>query len=220
MRILVLGSTGAIGAEIIRQALLDVRIGEVLALSRRKLNFEHPKLRVVLLADFNDHSSVAAELTAVDVCCCALGVSQTEVGDEKLYYTITHDYVLAAARALTGKNPAARFLFVSGMGTDPAGKSRVMWARVKGQTEMDLRALLGKKLVIFRPGYVYPIHRRDKALLLDTLSRPLYWFRALLPTLVTDTVEVARAMLAVAHGISDLSILKNREIRRAAKAVS
>ena len=52
---------------------------------------------------------------------------------------MTHDYLLNAARALkeagAGEGRAEdkpfRFVYVSGEGADPTGKSSQMWARVK-----------------------------------------------------------------------------------------
>ena len=216
MRVMVMGSTGAIGSEIIRQCLDDARITDVLAISRRALRIHHPKLRVAALTDFKDYSAILDDLSRVEFCFCALGVSQTQERDPTRYYEITHNYVMAAAEALNGRNPRARFFFVSGYGTDPTQKSKLYWARVKGETENDLRKLFGERLTIFRPGYVHPVHPREHFLLLDFLSRPLILFKPLLPWLVTDTVEVARAMIKIVAGDKSPALVENRDIRAAA----
>ncbi len=217
MRVLVLGSTGAVGSEVIRQCAADARVTDILAVSRTLLKVEDSKLRVFVLKDFLDYTSLAREFPSVDACLCALGVSQTEVSDPKLYYTITHDYVLAAARALHAANPRARFLFVSGMGADPSGKRPAMWSRVKGETENHLRDLLGSQLTVFRPGYIYPVHARERKLVLDTLSLPFWWFRKLLPSLVTSTIDVAQSMIQVGLEISQPAMLDNRAITATAR---
>ncbi|MFF5712537.1 hypothetical protein [Streptomyces sp. NPDC012756] len=64
-------------------------------------------------------------------------------------------------------------MYVSGEGTDPSGKSRQMWARVKGRTENDLRALR-MTAYMFRPGFVQLVD--------GTVSRaPLYCATAVRP---------------------------------------
>lgn len=45
MKIIVTGATGLVGAEVIRQALLDDKISEIIALTRRPLRVQHPKLK-------------------------------------------------------------------------------------------------------------------------------------------------------------------------------
>ena len=55
---------------------------------------------------------------------------------EEDYTELTYEYTLSAARALkeagagTAEKPF-RFVFISGEGADPTGKSGQMWARVK-----------------------------------------------------------------------------------------
>ena len=50
------------------------------------------------------------------------------------------------------------FVFVSGAGADSTGRGRVMWARVKGQTENALLALPFKGVYVFRPAAIQPLH--------------------------------------------------------------
>ncbi|WKE73512.1 hypothetical protein [Streptomyces sp. WP-1] len=48
---------------------------------------------------------------------------------------------MRAVEAQEHASPALAFVYVSGDGTDPTGKSRQMWARVTGRTENDLQVL-------------------------------------------------------------------------------
>jgi len=54
---------------------------------------------------------------------------------------ITVDYTVEFARVLRGSSPDAAFSFLSGSGADPTGRSRVPFARCKGEAE---KALLGQ----------------------------------------------------------------------------
>jgi hypothetical protein len=218
MRLLVTGATGAVGNEVVRQSLADRRIARVVALTRRPLAHADPRLDVTLLDDFGSSDAIAQVLPVVDACVYALGVSQVQVRDPDRYHAITHGFTLATARALAARSPQARFLFVSGQGADPTMRSRVRFARVKGETERDLGALLGDRLIVYRPGYIHPVRGRETVVWQDTLSRPLWWLRAVLPWLVTNTVEVAHALLHGALGAGLPRVLENRDIRAAARA--
>ena len=48
------------------------------------------------------------------------------------------------------------FVYISGMGTDSTEHGRVMWARVKGETENALLAMPFHAYAV-RPGFIQPI---------------------------------------------------------------
>jgi len=210
LTVLILGSTGVVGDAIVRAALEDDRIDSVIAVSRRPLTHQHPKLTVVIHPDFNNFAPLDARLASVDVVLCALGVSWYQAGGEQRYRQITHDYVMACARVASIANPAARFCFVSGQGASLT--SSQAWARIKAETEKDLEGIFGARLTVFRPGYVYPIFGREKAYWGDAIMRPFMPFRETLSRWITDSGEVARAVLYAAKGGSVPSPADNRAI--------
>jgi hypothetical protein len=58
-----------------------------------------------------------------------------------MYREITYAYTLSAARALLARSPSCTFHFLRGVGTDPAGRSRMMWARIKGEAKRALEGV-------------------------------------------------------------------------------
>jgi len=195
MRVLVMGATGAVGSEVVRQCVQDSRIERVVALTRRPITEKHPKLSELLHEDFFDYSTLLEEFSEIDICCCALGVSQVQVRDPQLYATITRDYVVNAALALKQANPEIVFVFVSGAGADATERSSVLWRKVKGETENRLREVLHDQLIVLRPAYIYPIRPRENAPWQERIWSPFYRLKKFMPRFVTDTVEVARAMV-------------------------
>ena len=159
MKLIVTGSTGTAGSELIRQAITDPDVEKITAISRRPLELSHPKLDVVLHHDFLDYSSLAEVFATHDACAWCLGISQSQV-NRQAYEAITHDYAVAAATQMFQANPAISFLFLSGQGADPSEKSRVIFSRIKGKTENDLRKIGFKNLYIIRPGGIKPVHLR------------------------------------------------------------
>ena len=215
MTALVLGSTGVVGDAIVRCALEDNRLDRVIAVARRPLAHHHPRLTVAIHKDFNDFAPLEGELATTDVVLCALGISWYQVRAERdrreaEYRRITHDYVVACARVASVANPAVRVCFVSGHGASPT--SAQAWARIKAETERDLEAMFGTRLTVFRPGYVHPVHGRETPYWGDTLMRPFMPFRAAMSRWMTDSDEVARAVLYAATGGSVPSPADNRAI--------
>jgi len=216
MRVLVLGPTGVVGDAIVREALADRRVEAVIAVSRRPLTHAHEKLQTVIHEDFSDFQPLAPVLANIDAVLCALGVSWYQAKNEAQYRTITHDYVLACARAASVANPAARFCFVSGQGA--SATSAQAWARIKAETERDLQAMFGSRLIVFRPGYIHPVYGRERPYWGDAVMRPLMPFRSFLKGLMTDSRQVAQAVLYAATGGSVPSPADNRAIIAAATA--
>jgi uncharacterized protein YbjT (DUF2867 family) len=68
-----------------------------------------------------------------------LGAYTGTVSDEALR-TITVDYTIEFARVLRASSPDAAFSFLSGSGADPTGRSRLAFARYKGEAEKALFA--------------------------------------------------------------------------------
>ncbi|MFJ8043446.1 NAD(P)H-binding protein [Kitasatospora sp. NPDC096147] len=221
MHVLLFGATGMVGQGVLRECLLDDRVTAVRAVVRSPLGVSHPKLSETVHADFTDFGGLEREFAEVDACFFCLGVSSAGKGEDE-YRRITHDYTLAAARALAAAaGPDLTFVYVSGEGTDSTEQGRQMWARVKGRTENELLAM-DFHAYMFRPAFIRavngevsrtPAYRRLYPVL--DLLFPL--LRRLAPGRVTSTESIARAMIAVAgrQGAGE-HVLRSPEINRVA----
>ncbi|MGW8948786.1 NAD-dependent epimerase/dehydratase family protein [Streptomyces sp. NPDC055709] len=153
MKVILLGATGMVGQGALRECLRDERVSDVLVIGRTELGVEHAKLRQIVapdLAELMTRTDVVNELSGYDACFFCLGVSSAGMTEEA-YRRITYDLTLTVARALSGRNPGLRFVYVSGQGTDSTEQGRSMWARVKGRTENRLLEL-PMDTYLFRPG--------------------------------------------------------------------
>jgi len=216
MRAILFGATGMVGQGVLRECLLDPGVGEVLVIGRRAIGTHDEKLREIVLPDIANLSRIAGELDRFDACFFCLGVSSAGMS-EAAYRRVTFDLTLAVAETLVQRNPGMTFVYVSGAGTDSTAKGRTMWARVKGETENALLALPFKEAVMFRPGLIVPLHGiRSKTFwyrAFYSAIRPLWpILRPLLPTLVTTTEQVGRAMIRVARDGPPKSTLETRDI--------
>jgi uncharacterized protein YbjT (DUF2867 family) len=133
------------------------------------------------------------------------------------YRRVTHDLTLSVAQTLLRLNPAMTFIFVSGAGTDSAGRGRSMWARVKGETENDLLRLPFKAAYMFRPGIIQPLHgvtskTKSYRVLYAIMGPFLPLLKSSLPGLITTTEQIGRAMLKVAREGAPKTVLECRDI--------
>jgi len=89
---------------------------------------------------------------------------------------------------------------------------------IKGGTEHDLHAVFGSRLTVFRPGYIYPAAGRQTPYWGDTVMTPLMPFRSTFSKWITDSGEVARAVLHCGTGGTVPSPATNTDIAAAAAA--
>ena len=214
MKIIITGSTGTVGSELVRQAVADNDIQEVILLARNPTDTKHPKIREIIHKNFLDYSGLENVFKEADACLWCLGISQTRVSKEQ-YFVITYDYAVAAAKAMLAAKPDITFLFLSGQGADSSEKSRILFARVKGQTENALRAMPFKRLLIFRPGGIHAVSRQRNMPAQKKFERMFVKaMKVLIPWTVVDTDVLAKAMLKSIKQDNGTVIIDHKTIRQ------
>lgn len=175
---------------------------------RRPLKVTHDKLRVFIHRDFLDYDAVAEAFAGVDACFWCLGISVRQTSAEAEYRTITHDYALAAAWTLRQHSPTAAFHFVSGQGTRL--DSRMMWARVKAETERDLMDEAGA--VCWRPAFIDGANSENAPRLYQAI-RPAFRLLRGLRGMYVAGEDIGLAMIQATRDGELGRIIDNREIR-------
>jgi uncharacterized protein YbjT (DUF2867 family) len=222
MKVVLFGATGMLGSGALIECLEHPDVDRVLSVVRRPAGVQHAKLSELVHDDFLDFSRVAGRLSGYDGCLFCLGVSSAGMSEEA-YRRVTRDMPLAAARTLMEVSPELTFCFISGAGTDSSEAGRVMWARVKGETENRLLGLPFRGVWLFRPGYVQPMKGvRSRTRLYNAayaLLGPLYpLLRRLGPGVVTTTESLGLALIRVAREGASKRVLENRDINELAEA--
>jgi len=215
-RLVIVGATGMVGGYALRFALDNPAVGSVISIGRRKLDISHPKLKQVLHQDFADCSALAEPLSHEDAVIFCLGTYTGVVTDAELRM-ITVNYTIEFARVFRSSSPDAGFSFLSGNGADPTGRSRLAFARYKGEAENALLAAGFPSVYIFRPAYIYPVEPRKEPNFSYRFMRATYpAFRVLFPNQVIRADELAEAMVdVVVRGAGERRslVLENRDIR-------
>jgi len=219
--LVLVGATGMVGGYALRYALDDESVKTVTAIVRRKLGISHPKLREVLHADFADCSTLSSALSGQDAVVFCLGTYTGAVSDAELR-KVTVDYTIEFARVLRGASPEAAFSFLSGNGADPTGKSRIAFARYKGEAENALIAAGFPSVYLFRPAYIYPVEPRKEPNFTYRVLRAIYpAFRVAFPNLVVRADELAQAMVDVTVRATERRsrVFENRDIRTMVRGI-
>src|ERR1700685_853468 len=222
-RLVIVGATGMVGGQALRYALEHPEVECVTSIGRRKTGLSNPRLSEVLHPDFVDCSALAPVLTGQDAAIFCLGTYTGVVTDAELR-RITVDYTVEFARVLRASSPDAAFSFLSGNGADPTGRSRMAFARYKGEAEKALVATGFPRVYIFRPAYIYPVEPRKEPNFSYRLLRWIYpAFRVMFPDLVIPADHLARAMVDVVvqrAGEGQSLVFENRDIQALAHSSS
>jgi uncharacterized protein YbjT (DUF2867 family) len=220
-RLVIVGATGMVGGYALRYALDSPAVKNVTSIGRKKLGISHPKLKDVLHQNFADCSALADALSGQDAAVYCLGTYTGSVSDAELR-AITADYTIEFARVLRNSSPNAAFSFLSGNGADPTGRSRLAFARYKGEAEKALLAAGFPRVYLFRPAYIYPVQPRKEPTFSYRLLRAVYpVFRLLFPNQVIRADDLAWAMVDVVLRQTperQSLVFENRDIRTIVKS--
>ncbi len=187
-----------VGEGVLHECLNHPDVEQVLIINRRPAGMAHHKLTEIIYADLQNISSITPDLKGYNTCFFCAGV--TSVGKKEDEYTrLTYDLTLGFAKALSQLNPEMTFCYISGSGTDGTEQGRLMWARVKGRTENDLKKLPFKAVYNFRPGFLQPTPGLKNTLGLYKYVDWLYpVFKKLFPKYVTSLKQLGYAMINAA----------------------
>lgn len=149
MKLLLVGASGLVGSHVLKLALHDPRISEVVAPSRRALS-AHAKLQNPIV-DFENLPEDASWWQDIDAVICTLGTTMKAAGSRENFYRVDHDYPLAFAQ-IAQRHGTTTYVLNSAIGADAS--SRVFYNQVKGKLEQDLAALEFRSLTAVRPGVI------------------------------------------------------------------
>lgn len=161
--VLVVGATGLVGAEIVRQLAADASVQRIVVISRRPL-VDRPARVESHIVDF-DRLHEHASLFAVDQIFCALGTTIKQAGSQAAFRQVDFEYPLAVAR-LGLKGGARHFLLVSALGAN--SESGIFYNRVKGELEDQLRSLGYRSVSIARPSLL--LGKREEFRLMERVG--------------------------------------------------
>ncbi len=142
------GGTGLTGSKILQLLVEDPSFTRVIALTRRPLSLQNPKLEERIITDFENISNTLL-IPSGAIFFCALGTTLKNAGSKSAFRSVDFDAVVQFGQ-LAKKSEAKAFIVISAAGANP--DSPIFYNQVKGEAERALRILAIPSTVIFRPG--------------------------------------------------------------------
>lgn len=214
LKVIVTGATGMVGEGVLFECLQNEKVAEVLIISRRHYELQHPKLKELIVPDFMKLDSFSEQIKGYDACFFCVGVSSIGKNEDQ-FTVLTYDTTMAFAKVISEANNNLVFTYVSGAKTDSTEKSKMMWARVKGKTENDLAKLSFKAEYNFRPGVMRPFADQKNWKPIVILLVKI--IQKISPKSVLTLQQVGRAMInAVIIGYPK-NVLEINDIRKLAE---
>ena len=144
---IVIGGTGMVGLQLVKQLIEDEKYDEIISLVRRSSGINNPKLQEKII-NFDQPESWSNLITG-DVLFSTLGttIAQAKTKDAQFKVDYTYQFIVAETAA---KNGVGTYVLISSAGAN--SKSSVFYSNMKGKLEDAVQALSFKQITIIRPG--------------------------------------------------------------------
>ena len=192
---IVAGATGLIGKELLAQLATNDDYSSLIALTRRPVARDHPKITYVV-TNFENLENSLAGYTPDDVFCC-LGTTMAKAGSKEKFFRVDYSYPVALAHATVALG-AKQYLLVSALGAEK--NSSIYYNRVKGQVEDSVKTMGFRSTHILRPSLL--LGPRDEKRSAEDAAKLLYRiFGFIIPEKykAIEARTVARAMIEYAR---------------------
>lgn len=166
---ILLGASGLVGSEVLKQLLADKDASEEIAQGstnspvnfgkefdpgfekikifvRKPIAIKHPKLEQIIV-DFDTIENYSDSIKG-DVIFCCIGTTIATAGSKEAFIKVDHTYPLEFAK-IAKQNGVENFLLISSVGADKTASN--FYLKVKGDIELALEKLKFESLIIIRP---------------------------------------------------------------------
>jgi uncharacterized protein YbjT (DUF2867 family) len=145
----VVGATGLIGSQLVKQLIENSCYSEIRILGRRNIDIQHEKIRFYQV-DMDQLQKHASLFEVEDVFCC-LGSTIKKAGSQENFKKVDLYMVIAAAKAT--EQYAQQFIMVSSLGAK--ADSWNFYLKTKGEAEKSVLAMNIPSIYILRPSILF-----------------------------------------------------------------
>lgn len=146
MKICIIGASGLIGNQVLKDSLENSKIEHVTILVRKSLNLKHEKLNEVI-THFKYLNEIASRIIGDALICC-LGTTRKKTPNLQEYKNIDFELTVGIAKIAKANN-FQQIHLISAIGANP--KSKIFYNRLKGETEQAIINLQFPQTIIYRP---------------------------------------------------------------------
>jgi len=217
--ILIAGSSGMVGNELVQICMESKEINKIYLLSRNPTQHKNQKVQEIVINNFLDYNILSSISDQIDVVFFCIGV-YTGAVEKSLFKKITVDYPTALGKEIISHWPSSKFILLSGAGADRTEKSRVLFAKYKGLAENQLYDIFKSNFHSARPGYIYPVNKRKEPNFMYWLFRLVYpIIKCLGKKLSITSVQLAKAMFVMGMREQHQTAFENDEMIRLASTI-
>jgi len=211
---ILIGATGLIGSELLKQLLADSNYSEVKVLARRSTGVNHPKLKEVII-NFDNLEKHKSELVG-NVLFSTMGTTIKKVGSQDVQYKIDYTYQYKTAQ-LASDNGVKQLVLLSSYGAN--FESKVFYSRIKGELDEAVQKLNFETVSIIRPSMLAGDRKEFRLAekILTPIMYALLWIPGIRKYRPIKDVIVAKAMINSLLKNSKLQIIELEEIFKLAK---
>ena len=206
----IIGASGLIGKEILKQVVLHPLYSEIRIITRRPLGTTDPKIKEIII-DFENLSQLKSSLEGVTDVFCVVGTTQKKVnGDKYLYRKVDYNIPVDAAQ-ISVENGVQYFAVVSSVGASL--KSSNFYLKLKGEMEHEVSRFSIPQIGIFRPSML--LGKRDEFRFAEKISSyifPVISFLFPIKYRPIQAKHVAKAMIQYANQSKGVHILHYKEM--------
>lgn len=145
---LLLGSSGLVGAELLTLCLQSDLYKKVITPVRTPLPIHHEKREERII---NFEMPPWEDLFPVDHVYCCLGTTIKKAGSKSNFIKVDHDFPLAFAGAAK-KWKSSVYSIITATGV--SAESKIFYNRVKGELQLNLKAMELQGTLIFQPSFL------------------------------------------------------------------
>lgn len=199
---IVVGATGLLGSNLIKQLLESTSFKQVKVFTRRSVEINHPQLDEHIV-DFDQINSWQYLLTG-DVLFSAMGTTLKKAGSKATQYKIDYTYQYDVAMA-SANNGVKTCCLVSSAGANP--NSSVFYSRMKGELDEAVQKLGFKHTFIFRPSILAGDRKENRVgeKIGLVLANIITWIPGLRKYRPIEGNIVAKAMINIAETVEERS---------------
>ena len=208
MKIILTGATGFVGEGVLLECLKDERVEKVLSISRKPCGHKHEKLEELITKDLLKLPEGDERLQGYDAMLYCASISANGLSEQQ-YRPVTYDIPLHLAQILPDKE-LMTYVYLSGAGT--TADSKMMWARVKAETENAIFAMPFKHTYALRPTIMKPTKGQLHVKKLDRIYLLFYPLMRLMNQ-ANPLSEIGRAVINVLENGCDKQILESKDFR-------
>jgi uncharacterized protein YbjT (DUF2867 family) len=144
---IVIGSTGMVGKQLIKQLLVRNDCSEIISFVRQKSGVVHPKLSEIVI-DFDKPESWN-NLVKGDVLYSCLGTTLRQAKTKANQFKVDFEYQYKFAE-IASQNGVSNYILISSAGAN--AKSNLFYMNMKGKLEEAVKKLPFKVISILQPG--------------------------------------------------------------------